>query len=68
MRARSVLRRRATEGGPFALEEEGPEAAVVDVDEEPEVDAAVEALEVLAVEVLLLLDDPAGAACTDGPA
>ena len=76
MRARSVLRRRATEGGPLDLAA-GELEAGDELDEEvDDVEAVVEALEVLAALLLLPLLDtplelplaPAGAACIDGPA
>lgn len=65
MRARSVLRRRATDGGPLGLAADEVEAGGVDDD-----DADVVGLEVLVLLLLLLLGlplAPAGAAWTDGP-
>lgn len=67
MRARSVLRRRATDGGPLGLAADEAEAGGV-ADED--VDADVVGLEVLALLLLPLLElplPPAGAAWTDGP-
>lgn len=58
MRARSVLRRRATEGGPFDLAAAEPEAGDDDDDEEDVAVAAEELFEVLAVLLLPLLETP----------